>query len=287
MKIKKMNKWISLIAVILAFTSCQPDEPSGDGNGLSDSNVDATFKISPDPISPNKFNLEGSTANILQSKWIIDEIPYQGELGVAKNIFLPDAGTYTILHTVMGRGGLTNTSSQQLVVQTSDPIAGNLVIDGKFPNGQGAWQVLNISGTATNWSFAPGSATINGSSNSQQGIYQAIQVEANRQYKLDMRVQGSGATDTWFEVFASTIAPVQNQDYNAGGGSPRMGLNTWGGCGNSQFDGKLSEIGCSGTGATFSFPASGTIYLVIKSGGANLGTTGIKVSNVELRGIPQ
>lgn len=282
-----IKKWCSIFfvaSVFTGFTACTPEDTDA-GNGLSDSTLDASFTISPDPSSPNKFNLQGKTANILQTKWIIDGVPNNGQIGVVKNIFLPDAGTYTVTHSAIGRGGIANNSSQEIVVATSDPVAGNLVIDGRFPDGQGAWQVLHINGTATNWTFAPGNATISGGSGAQQGIYQAVQVEANRQYKLDMVVQGSGATDTWFEVFASPTEPVQNQDYSAGG--TRIGLNTWGGCGNNAFNGKLSEIGCSGTGSTISFPNSGLIYIVIKSGGTNLGTTGIKVSNVELRGIAQ
>lgn len=282
-----IKKWCSsffVASVFAGLTACTPEETDL-GNGLSDSNVDATFTVSPDPTSPNKFNLQGKTANVIQSKWIIDGVPNQGEIGVVKNIFFPDAGTYTVTHSAMGRGGVANNSTQEIIVETSDPVAGNILLDGRFPDGQGVWEVLHINGTNTNWTFAPGNATITGSSNDQQAIYQAVEVQANREYKLDMVVQGSGATDTWFEVLASPTAPVQNQDYSAGG--TRIGLNTWGGCGNTAFNGKLSEIGCSGSGPVISFPTTGIIYIVIKSGGANLGTTGIKVSNVELRGIAE
>lgn len=282
-----IKKWCSLwfvASVFAGFTACTPDETDL-GNGLSDSNVDATFTITPDPSSPYKFNLQGKTANILRSKWIIDGVPNLGQIGVTKNIFLPDAGTYTITHNAIGRGGVANNSSQEIIIETSDPVSGNILADGKFPEGQGVWQVLHINGTTTNWTFEPGSATITGGSNDQQAIYQAVEVQANRPYKIDMVVQGSGATNTWFEVLASDVEPVQNQDYSAGG--TRIALNTWNGCGNTAFNGKLSEISCSGSGPIISFPTTRIIYIVIKSGGANLGTTGIKVSKVELRGIAQ
>lgn len=282
--IKKGRLVFLMASVFAGFLACTPEETNL-GNGLSDSNVDATFTVSQDPSSPNKFNLQGKTANILQSKWIIDGVPNQGEIGAVKNIFFPDAGTYTVTHSAIGRGGVANNATQEIVVETSDPVAGNILLDGRFPEGQGVWEVLHISGTATNWTFAPGSATITGGSNAQQGIYQAVEVQANREYKIDMVVQGSGATDTWLEVLVSDAVPVQNQDYSAGG--TRIGLNTWGGCGNTAFNGKLSEIGCSGSGPIISFSTAGIIYIVIKSGGANLGTTGIKVSNVELRGVAE
>jgi hypothetical protein len=101
-----------------------------------------------------------------------------------------------------------------------------------------------------------------------------------------MVVSGSGATDTWFEVYFGTTAPVANSDYTSGG--IQIGLNTWNGCGNSAFNGNLATIGCSGSlvgkKGVVTFPQSGTIYLFIKTGGANLGTGGISIDNIELRG---
>ena len=75
--------------------------------------------------------------------------------------------------------------------------------------------------------------------------------------------------------------PVAGQDYNDGG--IRIGLSTWSGCGKSPFDGLLSSLSCSGSGNVVSFPTSGTVYYVIRSGGSSLGTTGIKVTNIDFR----
>src|SRR5690606_18602243 len=98
--------------------------------------------------------------------------------------------------------------------------------------------------------------------------------------------KGSGATDTWFEVYVGVTAPVNGSDYSSGGNL--MGLNTWSGCGKSPFDGQLSSIACSGTTPKGVLTASvtGTMYVVIRSGGSNLGAEGIKISNIDFRRIP-
>lgn len=282
--IKKYASFFFLATAMISMVSCQPDETDL-GNGLASTN-DPSFTITPNPNSPNRFTLQATNENYLSSKWIIDGIPAVDELGKPKDIFLPDAGEYVITHSVTGIGGVATSVSQEVNVSVSDPIAGNLVIDGKFPQGKGQWEVLNISPSGASWAFVPGSAMINGGGNNQQGIYQPITIEAGKQYQVDMAISGSGATDTWFEVYVSTRPPVPGSDYSGNGDADkRISLNTWAGCGNSPFNGKLSEISCSGSGSKFQFSESGTVYLVIKAGGQNLGTTGITIKNVELRGV--
>ncbi|MFC5281939.1 hypothetical protein [Pedobacter alpinus] len=115
------------------------------------------------------------------------------------------------------------------------------------------------------------------------GVYQAVEVRANKSYKVDMKVKGSGATDVWFEVYVSKKEPTQGSDYSENG--TRIGLNTWNGCGNTSFDDLLSKIKCAGSSNVVTFPTAGTVYIVIKSGGGNLGTTGITMSAVDFRRI--
>jgi hypothetical protein len=126
-----------------------------------------------------------------------------------------------------------------------------------------------------------GTILATGGSWGHAGVYQAVEVRANKNYKIDMNVKGSGASDTWFEVYVSPTVPTQGADYSAGG--LRQGLSTWAGCGNSSFDALLSTIQCSGNSNIVTFPTSGTVYIVIKSGGGNLGTTGITMSKIDFR----
>jgi len=283
--IKKWSSFFFITVAIALTTACQPEETDL-GNGL-ESTADASFTITSSTTSANRFKLEANSTNYLSSKWIIDGVPNAGYLGMPKDIFLPDAGDYIITHTVIGKGGVATSVSKDVNISVSDPIAGNLIVDGKFLQGQGIWQVLNISPSGTTWTFNTGSATINGGGGNQQGIFQPIEVVAGKEYQVDMAVAGSGATNTWFEVYVSKVVPVQGRDFSGSEGDKRISLNTWAGCGNSPFNGKLSEISCSGSGSRFQFSESGTVYLVVKAGGDNLGTTGITIKNVELRGVVQ
>jgi PKD repeat protein len=285
MKLKiVLNRGVYLmfaLATLCSLNSCQPDAV-GVGNGLTDANVDASFTVTPVEGASNKFTLSAQKANVIASKWDIGEGTFSGKM--IETVFFPDAGTYTVTHTAIGKGGAMNATTKDIVVATSDPVAGNIIQGGKFQSAtdHDKWTILKISDSGTSWSFNEGSATVKGGGWNQQGIYQAVQVQANKDYKIDMKVFGSGAINTWFEVYVSKTPPVQNTDYSADG--RRMGLSTWDGCATAAFSGKLSTVGCVGSGNTVRFTETGTVYLLIKCGGENIGTTGISITNVEMRG---
>jgi hypothetical protein len=291
MKTKIILKITILIVLVLnaahLLTSCQADN-IGEGNGLTANPINSNFTITPIAGESNRYAVEnGATSNALALKW--DKGDGSAEfLGKSKEtFFFPDAGSYLIKHSAVGLGGKTYTTSKEVLVATSDPVSGNLVKGGRFSNAtdHGKWTVLNTGGSSTTWSFSNGKATIRGTSGGwdSQAIYQTIQVVAGKKYKIDMRVSGSSCVNTWFEVYASPVTPVQNSDYSADG--RRIGMTTWEGCLNNTFDGQLSQLGCVGSGNQVQFTQSGTIYLVIKSGGNNLGTSGISITNVEFRGV--
>lgn len=277
---KKIRFGIITLAVLgmMVPMGCQPED-SFENNGLADTSIDATFSITPVDGAINRYVLESKTTDVIASKWNIGEGEYLGNM--TEEIFLPDAGTYTITHVAIGRGGATSSSSQELVVEQSDPNAGNIVQGGKFENEDdfSKWTILNISASGAAWTFSPGGVTISASGWNQQGIFQAIEVQGNKNYRIDMTVSTQGSANTWFEVYASTTPPVQDSDYS---GDVRMGLNTWAGCGTSVYSGKLSAVSCTGSGNVVSFEEDTTIYLIIKCGGENVGE--ITVSNVEMRG---
>lgn len=289
---RKLNAFLAILTFVFLI-ACQPDENSQD-NGLAAQNVDATFSVTPVEGVTNTYKLSVTNSRLLiGSKWDLGQggNPYLGKF--SEEVFIPDAGSYDITHIALAKGGATNSATTTLVVPTSDPISGNLITGGKFKNAadHSQWTVLNIGGSATNWTFNEGFANVSGSSTnsySQKGIYQAVQVVANRKYKIDMRIFGSACTQTWFEVYASPIPPTQNNDYGFGG--MRMGLSSWDGCANSNFDGLLSALKCKGSGNIVDFPQSGTVYLVIRAGGLpafNMGTNGISITNVEFRAIKE
>ena len=284
-KLNKASSFLSIGVVMAFLCACQPDE-LGDGNGLYNDNLDASFTITPVSDANNTYVLTANESYI-SSNWDLGLGAgfYSG--GQSEDIFLPDAGTYTISHQVIGKGGISNSVSQELEVAVSDPVSGNIVLGGKFEDTSDydQWTVLNISDSGAYWVFNEGSATVVASGYSQQAIYQAIDVVAGQTYTIDMLVSGESNDETWFEVMASSEVPTQGQDYANG---LVMGLNTWNGCGTGSFSGLLSNVGCltnSNSGIvsnSVTFETSGTIYLVIKCGGNQ--TSGISITNVEMRG---
>lgn len=283
MKLKtiKAGVWLASICIATVSVSCQPDE-FGDGNGLSEAPA-AAFTVTPIDGQINKYLLKAETEGVLGVKWDLGDGGGSSAGDAIDTVFYPDAGTYTIKLTAIGRGGLTTDASNEVNVLTSDPNAGNLVLGGKMETGDDTkWQFVTYT-PGVSASIVDGKMVFSGGSWGQAGIYQTIQVEGGKKYKVDMNVSGSGATETWFEVYVGKATPVPGSDYNDGG--KRLALNTWAGCAKTPFNGKLSAISCDGKdGGVFSFPESGTAYLFIRGGGANLGTTGISIDNVELRG---
>ena len=271
---------LGVMMIIGLATSCLPDDV--DDNGLTEDNLDAAFTITPDGTSPNNFTLKANTADYIMSKWDLgDGAIYVGN--PEEQIFMPDKGSYTITHYAIGRGGVEVSESLPLTVASSDLNAGNLVLGGKMEEGdESNWEFVTYS-AGVSVANVDGKMVWTGGSWGHAGIYQAIEIEGGKKYKVDMAVSGSGATDTWFEVYVGKATPVPGSDYNDGG--KRLALNTWAGCGKTIFSGKLSALSCDPkNGGTFTFPEGGTVYLFIRGGGANMGTTGISIDNVELRG---
>lgn len=290
---KKINmRFLDKIAImvisLILFSGCQTGV-IGDGNGLSTDGLNSGFTITPGS-NANTFKLTASSnsTDFVFHYWNIGD-GAGSALGVAsQSLFLPDVGTYTVIHTVYGKGGSGPApTSQTINVTTPDPKSGNLVQGGKLDTTSdiSKWTVLNISSSGTSWAFANGKATVTGGGWNQQGIYQAISVVSGTTYSVNMLCSStSGVSNTWFEVFVSPTMPTQNSDYSAGG--KIRSINTWAGCGSSPFSGKISSVGCGvpDNDGKFTATATGTVYLVIKCGGENL-KDGISVDNIELRGI--
>jgi hypothetical protein len=283
---KHTSKFLIIVLALSVVAACKKESVTD--RGLTESNLDASFTLTPVAGKTNTFLARVNDSSYIMSKWDLGN----GSVVIGKatqEVFLPDAGEYTITHYAVGRGGATFSASQKVTIATSDPARGNLVKGGKFETAddEAKWSRISISDPAITWTRANGKMTATGGSWGHSAIYQAIQVEANKDYRFGMTVSGSGASDTWFEVYFGTAAPVNGSDYSSGG--IKIALNTWAGCGNSTFNGNIATIGCAGDlvgkNGVIRFAQAGTVYLLIKTGGANLGTSGISIDNVELRGI--
>lgn len=273
-----------LLALGTTIVGCQPDEVTGDGNGLAASSVDGSFTVAPVTGAVNTYLLKSQSKGVLSSIWNKGDGEYRGKID--ETISLPDAGTYTITHKAIGAGGATGIATAQIVVATSDPAKGNLVKGGSFAtaNDQANWKKV-IYGAGADWTYSAKGATISGG---HAGIYQAIDIVKDKEYTIDMFVSGGASTDMWFEVYAGKADPATTAgDYSDGG--KVMGLNTWDGCGKTVVSGKLSAIGCTKNAKldkisnVVKFDTTGKIYLMIRCGGG-IAPGGITIKSVELRG---
>ncbi len=286
LNIKTVAASLALVSLAFGFNACSPEDAYVD-NGLRN-DLQATFTVEPIAGRANYYVVKNTTAGAMLIKWDLDKGAGYAAGKEVDTVFYPDAGAYTIKMQAMGKGGAFFDAAPTVVnVPVSDPKAGNLVQGGKFSDAtdEAKWTKFTIS-AGVSWTLTNGKMVAAGGGWGHAGIYQAIQVEANKKYKLGMIVSGSGASDTWFEVYLGKTQPSNGNDYGNGGNL--MGLNTWTPCGNSPFNGNLNSIGCTGSligkNGEITFTESGTVYLVIKTGGANLGTSGIALDNVEFRG---
>ncbi len=274
----KRSFFIGIAAV--SFAACTPDTIDDQGNGIMQPAVDASFTVT--KISENKYHLKRNYNNYLNSQWNIDGAGFVAGKD-EMDVFFPDTGTYTVQHNAVGIGGqVGGTASHSFTITTPDPIAGNILQGGKFETAEdiAKWTIHTISPTKAQWVFSNKAATIVASEGNQQAIYTKINVEAGKQYNIDMIASSaSGLENTWFEVYILNSLPSTGQDIS---GSVYRNINTWDGCGKSAFAGKVSAVGCgSKNGGTFTATTTGPVYLVIKCGGDKV--NGLTIDNVEVR----
>lgn len=267
---------VLVLGMILMFSNCKKK----DEVAPAPTDKDAVFSYTLDKENPNLVNFKNNSP--LPAWYVYWNMGASGFAeGGETSKFFPKKGIYPVRMKIFTAGGTAE--STQNVTIAADFKGKNLLKGGDMNTGDDVnWKILSIS-NGVNWTFNNGSATASGGSGGHKGIYQAITVEAGKRYKFDARVFGSGATDTWFEAYINEKVPVEGQDYS---GVPlALALNTWNGCGKTAFDDKLSVLSCGGAGNEMQFSKSGTVYLVIKTGGSNLGTTGISITNIEFYAI--
>ncbi len=282
--INKYSLAIGMAVASIAMSSCQKDTRN---NGL-ETPLTASFTVTPVAGRTNTYLVQNTTTNAMNTRWDFDDGNGFKTGKYVDTLFYPDAGVYNVKMQSMGKGGrYYDAAAQAVTVATSDPKAGNLVQGGKM-NAEDAskWTIHQISAGVT-MQLKDGKMQATGGGWGHAAFWQKITVVAGKKYRFGMTVAGSGATNMWCEVYFGSTAPVAGSDYSSG--SNQIAMNTWAGCGGTAFSGNIATIGCdgaiSGKNGEVTFTTSGDIYLFIKTGGENLGTTGISFDNVELRGI--
>lgn len=288
MKNKILNSKISHAIVFGALAllgGCQADLV--DNGIVPKTALDADFTVT--KVTENKYTLTANNENYIVSQWDTDN---GGGFANDKNtvsVFLPDAGTYSMKHKVMGAGGTySSIISKTITVATSDPAAGNLVKGGKFANADdiNKWTVDNLGGSCT---FASGWLTFTNNAGSwgQAALQQPIQVVAGKKYQIDMLFKTNGVQNGWFKVYACTTKPTAGSEYK--GDILVAEVAIWGdnvGPKSGKFSSILNPDSGTKTKNFVTFPQSGTIYLSIQCGAQDL-KGGVSITGVEFRGVSE
>jgi hypothetical protein len=273
MTIKFLSRFL-VLGIIFISTACTKDDVILKVPTTEDAGFVYTF----DEINPNKvvFKAMPSESNWYTHWGFGDNSSAEG-YDVSK-VFLKK-GDYNVRFKIFTEGGVAE--STQTIVINEDFKGPNILKNGAF-NGNANWTVLPMS-NGVNVAFENGGAHWTGGSWGQVGIYQAVNVLADNVYQLSMDIKGGPLSNSWFEVYVGTKAPVVGgPDYVDGG--MRLSLNTWEGCGATPFDGDFADYTCKKDAATFKFPKAGTVYIVLRGGGENYGN-GLTIDNVAIRSL--
>lgn len=269
--------------VIMTLGSCQKDFRD---NGL-EAALTPSFTVEAVTGRTNTYLVKNTTTGAINTRWDFDKGAGYGIGKFVDTVFFPDAGVYNVKMQSMGKGGIYyDATPQNVTVATSDPNAGNLVQGGNMnADDASKWTIHPIS-AGVDMELKDGKMLATGGGWGHAAFWQKLEVVAGKKYRFAMNIAGSGATNTWLEVYFGSAAPVAGSDYSDGG--IRIAMNTWAGCGGTPFSGNIAAIGCEGElvgkNGEVTFTTSGSIYLFIKTGGENIGATGITFDNVEFRG---
>lgn len=283
-------KYISLILLLsIGLVSCTQETYEAP-DPITPDMLDASFTVIPD--TSNLFHYSSnSLENVILHEWDVDNgLGYVRGTEIMSAVY-DYAGEYLIKHRVAGVGGVISIDSTVITVDSSlveEPTAPNLIEGGRFEN-ESDIALWTIGGTESQdgvWTFENNKATLTAADWAGRGIYQAIEVKAGVSYQIDMLVSSSsGCTDTWFEVYCSNVDPsTVTGDYAEGGSL--LQVNTWEGTGTAAFAQKFTTIvPNAGPNGVFTATTTGTAYLVIRGGGANM-NDGIAITDVEMRALP-
>ncbi|HYG20795.1 MAG TPA: PKD domain-containing protein [Ohtaekwangia sp.] len=270
-------KSILFAFLALAVIACEDDEI-----GRSKAQAEFTFTVDDEDKQQLSFSNQSEGASFYQ--WNFGDNTSSLEENPTHRYLT--GGTYIVTLMAKSKEG-SKVITKQVVVEGN---AVNLITGGDMSDPD-AWNIYSAGTTLTTAEFTNGVLKFsNGTGTAQTNVivWQSVEVEADKTYKFSAQVSGSGATQSWMEVFITPETPTDGSDYG-NGAYMYTGLNTWAGCGTSAFAGDLATLGCNdgaGTGqnGSVTFDESGTINLIIKVGSwdGNLGTSGITLDDVKL-----
>ena len=280
MKINFKTIIFPLALCAFAFLGCKKESNNSyEVYGAVDS-LKASFTVTPVSGSNTKFVVTNTTAgNYVGTYWNLDQ---GGGFAGGKSmdtIFYPLAGTYNInMQALDKRGRLYTASPISVTTTVNDP---RYLIKGGMmkPGDNQYWTKFEIqAGANFTWTFANGSYTATTpvyppTIKYAGGIYQAVQVQANKTYHFSMNVSYGTSSNSWVQIYFGTTVPTNGADY-----TDNQKINC--------YSYAASEAAFSGTKTVdVSFATAGTIYVVLKVGcnaGGHISSQGVAFSNVSL-----
>lgn len=247
----------------------------------------ASFTVTPVQGNDTKFVITNTTpGDCIGARWDVGKGggPVMGK--PVDTVFYPLAGTYTIkMWALDKRGKLYSATPASVTTTKNDPAYDNLLKGGKMNAGDDQfWGRYDANANKIIWTLANGqytatTATKPVTSSVNGGIYQAVQVVANKIYRFTTNFSYGATQDAWVEVYlGQTQIPTDGKDYTE---NKKLGAITWG-----------TWTAFNGT-KTFdlSFGSSGTVNVVIKLGcnapNGHFSTQGVSVWNVDFRRIQE
>lgn len=270
----------------MAMVGCQKDSNTDYEVYAPVDSLTATFTVTPVAGNDTKFVITNTTkGESVGTRWDVGKGGGAVMGKTTDTVFYPLAGTYTIkMQALDKRGKLYSAPSASVTTTKNDPAYDNLIKGGKMNAGDEqfwgrydatankiVWTLANNAYTATT-ATKPVTVQVNG------GIYQAVQVVANKTYRFTTNISYGATQDTWAEVYCGQAVPAEGKDYTD---NKKIGFITWGAW--TAFNGTRTF--------DLTFGASGTIYIVIKAGcnasAGHFSTQGISFWNVDFRRIQE
>ena len=164
-------------------------------------------------------------------------------------------------------------NSIDVIPKPEEPVEpeGNLLRNGDFGDDSNYWTIVNMGmGGPSPLSIEDGKLRIKGMDNASWAIYQAVQVEAGKTYKLSGEIFNGGFASNnyiWAQFYVHATQPVDGTDYSPNGDMPgwEFGPDPSWSC-PLPASGTIGEHKCWGK-EEFKATATGTVYVTFKAGG--------------------